>query len=93
MRTLVLDDFIRRVGKPFEVEVQGGRLPLTLDATQELPSLGRQGGSFRLEFLGPHQPVLPQATYPMTNGGERVEIFIVPIGQDNRGTRYEAIFV
>lgn len=93
MRNLVLDDFIRRVGKRFEVEAQGGKLPLTLDATQELPSLGRQGGSFRLEFVGPHQPVLPQAIYPMTNGGERMEIFIVPINQDNRGVRYEAIFV
>jgi len=92
MRTLVLDDFSRRVGKPFEVEVQGGRLPLTLDAAQELPSLGRQGGSFRLEFVGPHQPVLPQAIYPMNAGNDRMEIFIVPIGQDNRGTRYEAIF-
>jgi hypothetical protein len=93
MRSLVLNDFSRRVGKPFDVEVQGGKLPLTLDATQELPSLGREGGSFRLEFVGPHQPVLPQAIYPMHNGGERLEIFIVPIGQDNRGTRYEAIFV
>ena len=33
---------------------QGGRLPLTLDAAQELPArMGRQGGSFRLEFVGP----------------------------------------
>lgn len=93
LRVLTIDDFSRRVGEPFEVEVQGGRLPLTLEAAQELPSMGRTGGSFRLEFLGPHQPGLPQAIYPFHITGERLEIFIVPIGQDMRGTRYEAIFV
>jgi len=93
MRLLTHDDFAARVGKAFEVEVQGGRLPLTLDSAQELPSMGRQGGTFRLEFVGPHQPVLPQATYPFTITGERFDIFIVPVGQDVRGTRYEALFV
>lgn len=93
MRMLTIDDFSRRVGKAFEIEVQGGRLPVKLDAAQELPSMGRQGGSFRLEFMGPHQPVLPQAIYPFHVTGERMEIFIVPIGQDTRGTKYEAIFV
>lgn len=93
MRLLTIDDFSRRVGKPFEVEVQGGRLPLKLEAAQELPSMGRTGGSFRLEFSGPHQPMLPQSIYPFHVSGERMEIFIVPIGQDMRGARYEAIFV
>jgi len=93
MRVLTRKDFLPRVGKAFEVEVQGGRLPLTLHAAQELPSMGRDGGSFRLEFIGPHQPILPQGIYPFHGNGERLEIFIVPIGQDTPGTRYEAIFV
>jgi len=93
MRLLTIDDFSSRVGKAFEVEIPGGRLPLTLDAAQELPSMGRTGGSFRLEFYGPHQPVLPQAIYPFHITGERLELFIVPIGQDLKGVKYEAIFV
>jgi hypothetical protein len=87
------DDFSRHVGKPYEVEVQGGRLPMRLEAAQELPSMGRQGGSFRLEFLGPLQPILPQAIYAVHGGGRRHEIFIVPIGQDQSGVHYEAVFV
>ena len=93
MQFTTYDDFARHVGQPYEVEVQGGRIPVRLDAAQELPSMGRQGGSFRLEFIGPLQPMLPQAIYPMHGGGKRHEIFIVPIGQEQRGIRYEAIFV
>ena len=93
MREMTYGDFSGRVGKAFQVEAGGGRLPLKLEAAQELPSMGRAGGSFRLEFTGPHQPVLSQAIYPFSIDGDRFEIFVVPIGQDPRGTRYEAIFV
>jgi hypothetical protein len=93
MHFATFDDFRRQVGKPYQVEVQGGRIAMKLDAAQELPSMGRQGGSFRLEFLGPLQPVLPQATYQVHGGGQRHEIFIVPVGQEQSGIRYEAIFV
>lgn len=93
MRDLTYQDFARKIGTRFEVEVPGGRVPLALDAAQELPSMGRDGGSFRLEFVGPAQTFLPQAIYPFTIAGERHGIFIVPLGQDQRGFRYEAIFV
>lgn len=93
MQLTTFDDFRRHIGKPYDVEVQGGRVAMTLAAAQELPSLGRQGGSFRLEFIGPLQPLLPQAVYPFNGSGQRHEIFIVPIGQEQRGIRYEAIFV
>jgi hypothetical protein len=93
MREMTYGDFSGRVGKAFQVEAGGSQLPLKLEAAQELPSMGRSGGSFRLEFMGPHQPVLPQAIYPFAIDGDRFEIFVVPIGQDARGTRYEAIFV
>ncbi|HST37352.1 MAG TPA: hypothetical protein VLK25_12075 [Allosphingosinicella sp.] len=93
MQFATFDDFRRQIGKPYEVEVQGGRIAMKLQAAQELPSMGRQGGSFRLEFIGPLQPLLPQAIYPFHGGGQRHEIFIVPIAQEQRGTRYEAIFV
>ena len=92
MRILTLADFTPRLGTGFEVAFQGGSLVLRLQSAQELPSMGRSGGSFRLEFLGPHQPMLPQATYAFRFGDEAVGIFIVPIGPDARGMRYEAVF-
>lgn len=48
---------------------------------------------FRLIFHGPAQPVHPQATLPLLHPElGRIEIFLVPIGPDAIGMRYEAIF-
>jgi hypothetical protein len=93
MRELNIEDFRPRLGKGFEVAFQGGSVMLRLESAQELPSLGRAAGSFRLEFIGPMQPLLGSATYPFRFGDQSVGIFITTIGQDPRGTRYEAIFL
>ena len=92
MRDIVVSDFSGRAGKDFEVEAGDRRLTLTLDRFEELPGGTRSGGSFRLEFVGPLEPVLPQSTYSFEESGERFEIFIVPVGQEPAGIRYEAIF-
>ena len=92
VRLPVAADFVNRVGKPFEVEASGRRLALKLDGFQELPSAGREGGSFRLEFVGPFDPVLAQGIFPFRIADDRFEIFVVPIARDPRGIRYEAIF-
>ena len=93
MQGPTVSDFAGRVGKPFDVQVAGRRLALVLEAVQELPRTARQGGSFRLEFLGPPDPMLAQGIFPFRIGGDRFDIFIVPLARDQRGTRYEAIFV
>ena len=84
--------FAGRVGQSFDVTVRGHRLMLTLDAAQELPGSPRPGGAFRLEFLGPPDPVLAQGIFPFEIGKERFEIFVVPIARDTGRTRYEALF-
>ena len=86
------DEFSGRVGRNYEIHAAGHRLPVKLDAVQELPGKVRQGGSFRLEFLGPHDPALGQGVYPFHFGDEGYEIFIVPIAREPRGIRYEALF-
>ena len=91
-RELTIDDFARKRGQAFPVEANGGRVDLTLRHVQELPGSGRQGGSFRLEFLGPQNSYLPQGTYPFHLGSLRIGIFIVPLGATEAGVRYEAIF-
>lgn len=94
MRAYTWGDFADAVGAVYRVEAGASELELTLDVASEIPSAGREGGSFRLEFLGPPAPVLPQAIYPFrrSDGEEVLEIFIVPISSDQAGTRYEAIF-
>jgi hypothetical protein len=93
MRPLTIDDFAPRRGKAVRVKAAGGQvLEMKLVEVQALPSSVREGGAFRLEFHGPLQPILPQATYRFDLGGEGGDIFIVPLGQTPQATRYEAIF-
>jgi hypothetical protein len=91
-RPIAVGDFAPRVGKTFVVPVRGHRLDLRLDAAQELPGSSRAGGGFRLEFVGPADPVLAQGIFPFEIARDRYEIFIVPIARDPSGTRYEAVF-
>ena len=84
--------FADRVGQSFDVAVHGHRVALTLETAQDLPGSPRPGGGFRLEFLGPPDPMLAQGIFPFEIGEDRFEIFVVPIGRDEKGTRYEALF-
>lgn len=92
MDLLALDDFTDTVGMAFSVAAGDAEFELTLDKAEELPPPGSATGSFRLEFLGPVQPIIPQATYAFRREAEVLDIFIVPISQDAAGTRYEAVF-
>lgn len=65
---------------------------LQLTGASALTDTGREGGSFRLEFLGPAEPALDQAIYRFERDGAAHDIFIVPIARDSAGIRYEAIF-
>ena len=91
-RPITVADFATRVGKNFAVPVRGHRLDMRLDAAQELPGSSRTGGGFRLEFIGPVDPILAQGIFPFEIARDRYEIFIVPIARDQVGTRYEAVF-
>jgi hypothetical protein len=92
MRELRLEDFSAAVGETFSVELDGTAVPLSLAAAQELPRMVREAGSFRLDWLGPSEPMLPQAIYRMRRGEETFEMFIVPVAKDGAGVHYEAIF-
>jgi hypothetical protein len=87
-----IGDFSGWVGHGFAVPVGGHRLMLTLEAAQELHGSLRDAGGFRLEFLGPADPMLVQGIFPFEIEGDCYELFIVPLGRDDRGTRYEAVF-
>lgn len=89
---LTIDDFRPRLGKTVPVETQSGLFELKVVQVQELPRSNRAAGSFRLEFHGPAQPLLHQATYIFQLGARRCPIFIVPLGPAGPAMRYEAIF-
>jgi hypothetical protein len=48
---------------------------------------------FSIVFRGPRDPVLPQGTYRVEHAAiGAFELFLVPIGPDGEGMRYEAVF-
>jgi len=77
----------------------GGALELELAAVSPrrlIPSGGAGGGTyeqFALELLGPADRLLPQRMYWIEAPSlGRFELFIVPVGRDASGIRYEAAF-
>jgi len=89
---MTLSDFADAVGAAFSIAAGDEALELTLERADALPAWSPETESFRLQFRGPFDPILPQATYSLEREGEAFEIFIVPIARDEAGTRYEAIF-
>ena len=93
---LALGDFSGRIGEGFLVPFVDGSIVLTLAEATSLAreeSPGPRRSPFSLVFRGPLSPVLPQRTWPLEHASlGRLEIFIVPIGPDASGMRYEAIF-
>ncbi len=91
-RVLSYADFSGRVGEDCVVEVGEHRVPLILERAEEVAGSQRESGGFRLEFVGPAEQMLAQGIFPFLFGDERFELFIVPLGHDRRGARYEAVF-
>lgn len=88
------EDFEALLGTPFAIVLRDGELPLELIEARTLKSPSpRPTSPFALLFRGPQRPVLPQGTYPLAHGTlGRLELFMVPIGPDAVGMRYEIIF-
>ena len=88
------------VGKPFRLHVGDGKaIEVELIQASRLPAYGGRNGApaarepFSLLFRGPTGFVLPQRMYALEQEPlGRVEIFLVPIGPDEVGQRYEAVF-
>lgn len=92
-RPLTLADFVMLTGTSFAIDTEFGEQQLVLAKAQELPNAERSGGGFRLEFVGPSDPRLPQSIYAFPLDGALHDIFVVPIGfSPAGGIRYEAVF-
>jgi hypothetical protein len=63
------------------------------DASGEAGTPGARRAPFSVVFRGPPAPVLPQRIYRLEHGRiGAFELFLVPIGPDGSGMRYEAVF-
>ncbi|HEV7892145.1 MAG TPA: hypothetical protein VGP08_15980 [Pyrinomonadaceae bacterium] len=94
------EDFRKHLGTKFRVrldEIEGAPgVELELDEVVPYPSLSHSRGDavrFSAYFYGPGDFLLPQRIYKLEHEqtGE-IELFLVPVGQDQRGFRYEAVF-
>ncbi|MGN6258719.1 MAG: DUF6916 family protein [Solirubrobacterales bacterium] len=92
---LTLETFRPAVGEAFRVGGEGGaRVELLLvEASPQDAGPHAPRPPFSLLFNGPAEPLLAQGTYRFEHGSLGVmEIFIVPLGQDEHGSVYEAFF-
>lgn len=93
---VAVSTFAGRVGERFRVQIEGAeQMVLELVEAKEVgrPHRPEARTPFSLVFRGPTEPVLPQRIYAFEHEElGRLEIFIVPIGRDERGTSYEATF-
>jgi hypothetical protein len=64
-----------------------------MDTGPRDPRVGKRRVPFSLIFHGPREVILPQQIYQMEHATLGMfELFIVPLGVDQQGVRYEAIF-
>lgn len=90
---LTRESLAGNVNTKFRVAVESGGAPEIelVEVSEEV----RGGGSrrFSIVFRGAPDFFLPQRTYPLSH--ERLgefELFLVPIGREADGYRYEAVF-
>lgn len=87
------DEFAKHVNTKFRIQISDTEtVEAELIEVSELSITDRQA-RFAIIFRTPNQPFLGQGlrNFEHDQMGP-FEIFIVPIEQDNKGTKYEAIF-
>jgi hypothetical protein len=95
LERLNCDDFAPLVGERFEL-VPPGRDGIEIElssATEGVPATAGDRVPFSLIFHGAPGPVVPQQICTLRHPGlDDLELFVVPIVPDRRGTRYEIVF-
>ncbi len=96
LENLTHESFTPHVGTEFRLRLGPSETrALTLVQVTVLGGVGRtpRRQPFSVLFRGPRTPVLPQRIYRLEHDrmGE-LDLFVVPIGPDEEGLRYEAVF-
>ena len=86
------DSFAPLLNSRFQLEGSSESIELELTEVSELHE-ARGRASFSLVFRGPGDRFLAQETYRFHHSAlGAIDLFIVPIGQDEQGLYYEAVF-
>lgn len=86
-------DFQACLGETVTVSLEGRPVELTVDEVQVVGPGFDRPEAFSVLFTGPDEAPLPQQMHAL--GHDRLggaEVFLVPIGRDERGYHYEAVF-
>jgi len=92
---LVLADFSDHLHQAFDLSSGGNRVAMTLIEVTALKGSATPARTvpFSLMFRGPARPQLSQGTYEFIHPRlGAIAIFIVPVGADENGVTYQAIF-
>lgn len=94
MSQLSVDDFTALVNTAFTVKHGASSYTLSLVEVDSRAARGPgERAPFSLLFLGPAEPVLPQAMYEFEHRAHApMTLFIVPVGPQDGQMRYEAVF-
>jgi hypothetical protein len=100
LEQLSFDSFAKLLNTRFRVWIAANEMVelelIEATAPRTFSPAGGKGPAFEifsLVFLGPGERVLPQRSYPFeSDQAGRFELFIVPIGRDEKGVKYEAAF-
>ncbi|RDS81421.1 DUF6916 family protein [Dyella psychrodurans] len=96
MQFLQLEDFAGRLNQTFVVDVDQGRTPFVLVEATPLPFRPMHGmvrAPFSLVFHNTSPVLFPQRIYQMANPDMgQFGIFLVPIGRNQDGFLYQAVF-
>jgi hypothetical protein len=91
---LTAADFAPHLGADFRLHADDTTVleAELIDVQEGAPTVGTRT-PFSLVFRGPLEPLLPQAIYRFEHDTlDPFEVFIVPIGPDEAGMRYEVVF-
>jgi len=95
LHELAAADFRQHIGGSFRIHY-GGAQPLQVRLSEVAdmpPNAANLREPFSLLFHGPSDGWLQQGTYAFEHDAMgRMEIFVVPLGADAEGMRYEVIF-
>jgi hypothetical protein len=99
---LTSGDFARYKNQEFRIHDASDSTESLIAELIEVTELGTTNASgkgeatrrpFSIIFRGPADQILPQRTYRVEHEAMgSLDVFLVPIGPDDRGMRYEAVF-
>lgn len=96
MQLLASTDFANQANTTYELWLGDSAMSLTLIDIRPLPGRAHPGSMrqpFSLIFRSAVQHVLPQRIYTLKNAASGTQdVFLVPVGRDQAGVIYEAVF-